>query len=184
MPGCAGEVLRIVCEPGEWPGAVVPLAGTDIVAQRYDAGVRSGEQVAKDMVAVRIAATFAGGAVVGGLVGWAIADDDDDDDDNGDYSRGNIDIEDSNITINRDGDGDELEDLQRQVQDEGGDRQALQQAQREQTKLKVENERFKREAREKAQREQAKGELEQRYAQRQRSAAQASREQGCRPLDE
>jgi DNA-binding transcriptional LysR family regulator len=27
---------------------------TDIVAQRYDAGVRSGEQVAKDMVAVRI----------------------------------------------------------------------------------------------------------------------------------
>ena len=29
---------------------------TDIVAQRYDAGVRSGEQVAKDMVAVRIGA--------------------------------------------------------------------------------------------------------------------------------
>jgi DNA-binding transcriptional LysR family regulator len=28
---------------------------TDIVAQRYDAGVRSGEQVAKDMIAVRIA---------------------------------------------------------------------------------------------------------------------------------
>jgi DNA-binding transcriptional LysR family regulator len=28
---------------------------TDIVAQRYDAGVRSGEQVARDMVAVRIA---------------------------------------------------------------------------------------------------------------------------------
>src|SRR5438128_326676 len=27
---------------------------TDIVAQRYDAGVRSGEQVAKDMIAVRI----------------------------------------------------------------------------------------------------------------------------------
>ena len=27
---------------------------TDIVAERYDAGVRSGEQVAKDMVAVRI----------------------------------------------------------------------------------------------------------------------------------
>jgi DNA-binding transcriptional LysR family regulator len=28
---------------------------TDIVAQRYDAGVRAGEQVAKDMIAVRIA---------------------------------------------------------------------------------------------------------------------------------
>ena len=27
---------------------------TDIVAQRYDAGVRFGEQVAKDMIAVRI----------------------------------------------------------------------------------------------------------------------------------
>ena len=27
---------------------------SDIVAQRYDAGVRSGEQVAKDMIAVRI----------------------------------------------------------------------------------------------------------------------------------
>jgi DNA-binding transcriptional LysR family regulator len=27
---------------------------TDIVAQRYDAGVRSGEQVAKDVIAVRI----------------------------------------------------------------------------------------------------------------------------------
>src|SRR3954462_11683253 len=27
---------------------------TDIVAQRYDAGVRTGEQVAKDMIAVRI----------------------------------------------------------------------------------------------------------------------------------
>ena len=29
---------------------------TDIVAQRYDAGVRLGEQVDKDMIAVRIAA--------------------------------------------------------------------------------------------------------------------------------
>src|SRR6185312_4146496 len=28
---------------------------TDIVAERYDAGVRMGEQVAKDMIAVRIA---------------------------------------------------------------------------------------------------------------------------------
>jgi DNA-binding transcriptional LysR family regulator len=32
----------------------VDHAFTDIVAQRYDAGVRSGEQVAKDMIAVRI----------------------------------------------------------------------------------------------------------------------------------
>jgi DNA-binding transcriptional LysR family regulator len=31
------------------------LQGIDIVAQRFDAGVRSGEQVAKDMIAVRIA---------------------------------------------------------------------------------------------------------------------------------
>ena len=33
---------------------VVDYGLTDIVAQRYDAGVRSGEQVAKDMIAVRI----------------------------------------------------------------------------------------------------------------------------------
>jgi DNA-binding transcriptional LysR family regulator len=33
---------------------MVEYALTDIVAQRYDAGVRSGEQVAKDMIAVRI----------------------------------------------------------------------------------------------------------------------------------
>ncbi len=33
---------------------VVDFGLTDIVAQRFDAGVRSGEQVAKDMVAVRI----------------------------------------------------------------------------------------------------------------------------------
>ena len=33
---------------------VVDFGLTDIVAQRYDAGVRSGEQVEKDMVAVRI----------------------------------------------------------------------------------------------------------------------------------
>jgi DNA-binding transcriptional LysR family regulator len=32
----------------------IDYALTDIVAQRYDAGVRSGEQVAKDMIAVRI----------------------------------------------------------------------------------------------------------------------------------
>ncbi|MBV9111429.1 MAG: LysR family transcriptional regulator [Hyphomicrobiales bacterium] len=34
---------------------VIDYGLTDIVAQRYDAGVRSGEQVAKDMIAVRIA---------------------------------------------------------------------------------------------------------------------------------
>src|SRR3989442_2577186 len=37
----------------------------DIVAQRYDAGVRSGEQVAKDMIAVRIGPDMRM-AVVGG----------------------------------------------------------------------------------------------------------------------
>src|SRR5215472_3196172 len=37
---------------------------TDIIAQRYDAGVRSGEQVAKDMIAVRIGPDL-GMAVVG-----------------------------------------------------------------------------------------------------------------------
>jgi len=34
---------------------VIDYGLTDIVAERYDAGVRSGEQVAKDMIAVRIA---------------------------------------------------------------------------------------------------------------------------------
>jgi Protein of unknown function (DUF3300) len=118
------------------------------------------------------AATFAGGAVVGGLVGWAIADDDDDDGDR--YSRGNIDIEDSTIVVNR-RDSDELEELQRRVQDERQDREALQEAQREQTKLKVQNERLKREAHEKEQRAQTKRELEQRYAGRQPPEGQASR---------
>jgi hypothetical protein len=119
------------------------------------------------------AATFAGGAVVGGLVGWAIADDDDDDDGDGDYSRGNIDIEDSTITINRGSDGDELDDLQRRVQDERLDREARQQAQREQAKLKVENERLKREARQKEQRQEAKRQLEQRYPEKQQRTAAA-----------
>lgn len=31
-----------------------PNGMTDIVAERFDAGVRSGEQIAKDMIAVRI----------------------------------------------------------------------------------------------------------------------------------
>jgi hypothetical protein len=35
-------------------GPVVDYGLSDIVAERYDAGVRLGEQVAKDMVAVRI----------------------------------------------------------------------------------------------------------------------------------
>ena len=118
------------------------------------------------------AATFAGGAAVGGLVGWAIADDDDDDD--GDrYSRGNIDIEDSTITINR-GDGDELDELQRRVQDERQDREALQEAKREQTKLKAQNAQLERDARKKEEREQAKRQLQERYPeQRQRTAGGA-----------
>ena len=33
---------------------IIEYALTDIVAQRFDAGVRAGEQVAKDMIAVRI----------------------------------------------------------------------------------------------------------------------------------
>src|SRR5881396_1535145 len=33
---------------------IIDYGLTDIVAQRFDAGVRSGEQVAKDMIAVRI----------------------------------------------------------------------------------------------------------------------------------
>ena len=33
---------------------IIDYGLTDIVAQRYDAGVRSGEQVAKDMIAMRI----------------------------------------------------------------------------------------------------------------------------------
>jgi DNA-binding transcriptional LysR family regulator len=37
---------------------VVDYGLTDIVAQRFDAGVRIGEQVAKDMIAVRIGADF------------------------------------------------------------------------------------------------------------------------------
>ena len=99
------------------------------------------------------AATFAGGAVVGGLIGWAIADDDDDDHDyNDDHSkRGNVSIEDSTIVVNRgdigrDGDRD---DLRRQAQ----------------------NQRLKRDAREKAQREQTKRQLEQRYGDRQGTQA-------------
>src|SRR6266496_3711407 len=42
----------------EYPGIkveiIIDYGLTDIVAQRFDAGVRSGEQVAKDMIAVRI----------------------------------------------------------------------------------------------------------------------------------
>jgi DNA-binding transcriptional LysR family regulator len=43
---------------------IVDYGLTDIVAERYDAGVRLGEQVAKDMIAVRIGPDF-GMAVVG-----------------------------------------------------------------------------------------------------------------------
>ena len=55
------------------------------------------------------AATFAGGAVVGGLVGWAIATttmtttmtDGDSNSNSNSYSRGNVNVEDSTITVNR-----------------------------------------------------------------------------------
>jgi Protein of unknown function (DUF3300) len=100
------------------------------------------------------AATFAGGAVVGGLVGWAIADDDDHHDGGDKISKGNVNIEDSTIVVNR-GDGgrnDGLDDLQRRAQ----------------------NERLKRDARDKVQREQAKRDLEQRFADRPSPAATRS----------
>ena len=145
------------------------------------------------------AATFAGGAVVGGLVGWAIADDDDDNHNDGDsYNRGNIDIEDSNVVINRGGGNEDLDDLRRDLEDEREDQQERRQDQAEETredaedrreesrerqedqradsKAKLEDERLKRDAREKAQREQAKGALEQRSAGRQPSATQAGGE--------
>jgi hypothetical protein len=97
------------------------------------------------------AATFAGGAVVGGLVGWAIADDDDDHHgDENNISRGNVNIEDSNITINR-------------GRDLGGSTDNL--------KLRAENERLKHDARVKEQRDQAKRELNRKYAQKQPAAA-------------
>jgi Protein of unknown function (DUF3300) len=114
------------------------------------------------------AATFAGGAVVGGLVGWAIADDDDDDDDgdedinidfddgDGDrLGRGDINVEDNTIVVNR-GDGGDLDDLRQRAQ----------------------GERLERAAREKAQREDAKQRLERRYAENQprRTAATAGTE--------
>jgi DNA-binding transcriptional LysR family regulator len=44
LPGYPEIKVEIIIEPGL----------TDIVAARYDAGVRLGEQVAKDMIAVRI----------------------------------------------------------------------------------------------------------------------------------
>src|SRR2546421_6233214 len=43
---------------------IVDYGLTDIVAERYDAGVRSGEQIAKDMIAVRVGPDM-GMAVVG-----------------------------------------------------------------------------------------------------------------------
>ena len=48
---------------GEYPDIkveiIIDYGLTDIVAERYDAGVRSGEQVAKDMIAVRVGPTCA-----------------------------------------------------------------------------------------------------------------------------
>jgi Protein of unknown function (DUF3300) len=102
------------------------------------------------------AATFAGGAVVGGLVGWAIADDDDDNHDHGygssnsnSVSRGNLNVSDSTITVNRGGAAG------------GGDK----------LKLRAENERLKRDASVKERREQTKEELNRKYAANQPRAA-------------
>jgi DNA-binding transcriptional LysR family regulator len=51
-------VPKLVKLMREYPDIKVEMAAdyglTDIVAERYDAGVRSGEQIAKDMIAVRI----------------------------------------------------------------------------------------------------------------------------------
>ncbi len=101
------------------------------------------------------AATFAGGAVVGGLVGWAIADDDDDHDhgDSNSVSRGNVNIEDSTITVNRGG-------------GPAGNTDNL--------KLRAENERLKRDAQVTEQREQTKKELNRKYAQTQTRAPAAA----------
>ena len=41
-------------QPGYYGRAVIDHALTDIVAERFDAGVRLGEQIAKDMIAVKI----------------------------------------------------------------------------------------------------------------------------------
>jgi DNA-binding transcriptional LysR family regulator len=51
LPKLAGFLLQY---PDIKVEIVIDYGLTDIVAQRYDAGVRSGEQVAKDMIAVRI----------------------------------------------------------------------------------------------------------------------------------
>ena len=52
----SGRSWRSSC--GEYPDIkveiIIDYGLTDIVAERFDAGVRSGEQVAKDMIAVRI----------------------------------------------------------------------------------------------------------------------------------
>src|SRR5438876_5238239 len=47
-----GKLLRL--NPDIKVEIIIDYGLTDIVAQRFDAGVRSGEQVAKDMIAVRI----------------------------------------------------------------------------------------------------------------------------------
>lgn len=102
------------------------------------------------------AATFAGGAVVGGVIGYAIGDDDDDDDDGGYRYSSSIDrdinIEDSNIVINRPDDrGSEL-------------------------KKQAEIERLKRDAREKKQREETRQQLQRGFSGNQpRSASSSAR---------
>ena len=50
------KLAKLLCEyPDIKVEIIINYGLTDIVAERYDAGVRSGEQVAKDMIAVRIA---------------------------------------------------------------------------------------------------------------------------------
>ena len=53
---CCGRRSRNSCRdyPDIKVEIIVDYGLTDIVAERYDAGVRLGEQVAKDMIAVRI----------------------------------------------------------------------------------------------------------------------------------
>ena len=51
LPKLAGFLPRY---PGINVEVIIDYGLTDIVAERYDAGVRAGEQIAKDMIAVRI----------------------------------------------------------------------------------------------------------------------------------
>src|SRR5271166_470415 len=55
----APAVARLLTDyPDIWIEIINDYGLTDIVAERYDAGVRLGEQVAKDMIALRIGPDF------------------------------------------------------------------------------------------------------------------------------